>query len=639
MSNLLDRVAARLGFSRAAPVVVRKYEAAIVDRLTASWRADSASIDRELRSDLNRLRHRSRDLFRNNEYAKKFGRMVATNIVGQGFTLQSRPMEGRSKVDQLAADAIEAAWADFSKPANCDVRGKTGLAGMFRLAALAVARDGEAMIRVVAGRGKYGLQLQQLDIERLDTEYNRGATVGTNEIVMGIELDADKAPVAYHLFTGHPNGSNEASRSRARVPAAEILHFFLPDDLEQSRGVPWMHAAMRRLNDLGGYREAAVIAARIGASKMGFYKTPEGDLAPMADGTTTGAGGAEQYMTQAEPGEFGRLPPGWEFQSFDPAYPHEQFDAFTKACLRGIASAMGVSYNSLANDLEGVNFSSIRSGVLEERDQWMVLQDWFIEQAVEPIFERWIETALLAGAIKQMSSNGPVPLPAAKKEKFSEHLFQGRRWGWVDPVRDVQASILAIEANLTTATDVAARSGVDYQDVLATKQREKELLAAYGLDAPTGNSQVADKPAARSFENETDELEANEMRQLMQIARRGQAAGQSVELALRVEPAAPPPVIQVAAPIVNVASPTVNVAAPSVTVENIVQPAAVQAPEVRVEVAAPAVSVSPQVYFEATMPAPEVRVDVQLPARRTDTVIERDQSGRIARTTQIESDI
>jgi len=484
MANLIDRMAARLGFRRiAGQQSVRRYEAAVVDRLTASWRADTASIDRELRADLNRLRARARGLFRDNEYAKKFGRMVATNVVGQGFVLQSRPMDGPSVVDQMAADAIESSWADFCRPANCDVRGKLGLARMYQLVARVVARDGEALIRLVRGAGKYGLQLQLIDIDRLDTECNQSRTATQPEIVMGVELDLVGRPIAYHVFESHPNGAVESSRRRMRIPAKEIVHCFVPDDVEQTRGVPWMHAAMRRLNDLGGYREAAVIAARIGASKMGFYKTPEGSLAGISDGTTQGSDGSEQFVTNAEPGEFARLPSGWEFQAFDPQYPHEQFDAFNKACLRGISAAMGVSYNSLANDLEGVNFSSIRSGVLEERDHWMVLQDWFIEAVVDPIFEVWLESALLRGVITQPGKSGPVALPAAKRDKFMGHTFQGRRWGWVDPVKDVQASILAIEANLTTATDVAARAGVDFQDVLATKQREQALLEAYGLQS------------------------------------------------------------------------------------------------------------------------------------------------------------
>jgi len=630
MPSFFDRVAARLGYVKPTTKgSQRRYEAAVVDRLTASWRAEGVSIDRDLRNDLDRLRFRSRDLFKNNEYAKKFGRMCGTNIVGQGFVLQSRPMEDRSRVDQRAADAIEMAWRDFGRPQNCDVRGKASFAMQCRLAVMAAARDGEGLIRIVSS-GKFGLQLQMIDIDKLDTTYNEVRRGNRNQVKLGIEVDEFDRPLAYHLFTSHPHGDGDMGRTRERIPARDILHFFLPEELEQTRGIPWMHAAMRRLNDLGGYREAAVIAARIGASKMGFYQPPDGDLNPAADGLTTGSDGSEELMSQAQPGEFGRLPPGWTFQTFDPAYPHEQFDAFNKACLRGIASAMGVSYNSLANDLEGVNFSSMRSGVLEERENWMVLQDWFLEAVVEPIFARWIESSLLAGVIVQF---GGSALPATKLDKFAAHTFQGRRWGWVDPTKDVQASILAIEAGLTTVTDVAAKNGVDYQDVLATKQREQELRKAYGIAEPSLSTA---KPQPTDPQNQVVEDAPLSGREFAELMRAAQSAS-------RQEPQ-----------VINVAAPTINVTTPDIRVENHVQAAPMPDVIVNVEAAEqlpPVVNVtSPEtvVNVEALMPAqaaPTVnivnepaRVEVVLPARKTDTKITRDSSGNIVSATQIEED-
>ncbi len=483
MAALMQTLRALFSAAPAAGPQRRRFDAAVVNRLTESWLATQNTIDQELRGDLDRLRRRSRDLAKNNEYMAKFLRMVRNNVVGQQMVLQSRPMDGQ-QIDRLAAAAVEAHFARWCRPRECDAAGRQGFWSLMRAVATDLPRDGELLIRLRPGRGTYGLQLQVLDAERIDTQYNVDRSAGGNAIVMGVEVNEDHRPVAYHLRRRAPgqSGFQAGAVERERVPAEQIIHAFLPLEPEQTRGVPWAHAAMRRLNDLGGYREAAVIAARIGASKMGFFTTPEPDQ--MAQGT--GADGVP--YTNAEPGQFGTLPPGVGFQQFDPAYPHEQFDAFTKATLRGIASGLGVSYNSLANDLEGVNFSSIRSGVLEERDEWMVLQDWFIEQVLDPIFEQWLRLGLAAGAITQISRNGESALPMAKRAKFEQHLWMPRRWGWVDPLKDVQAAVLAIENHLGTVTDYNARNGVDIEDVLATKQREKELAAQFGINWGTGSS-------------------------------------------------------------------------------------------------------------------------------------------------------
>jgi lambda family phage portal protein len=626
--------AARLGRAPAARQHLRRFDGAAVNRLTESWLASQASIDQELRGDLDRLRRRSRDLAKNNEYMAKFLRMVRNNVIGQGVGLQSRPMDG-AKIDNLAAAAIERHWAEWVKPSACDVTGRAGLWTLLRAAVDALARDGELLLRLRRGRGAYGLQLQLLDVERLDTAYNVARVTGQNAIVMGVEVDEFHRPVAYHILQTLPGGSYATQRTgeRERVPAADIIHRFLQLEPEQTRGVPWAHAAMRRLNDIGGYREAAVIAARIGASKMGFFTTPEPDQLPQDGKDAQGV-----PYTSATPGEFGVLPAGVGFQQFDPAYPHEQFGEFMKAALRGVASGLGVSYNTLANDLEGVNFSSIRSGVLEERDEWMVLQDWVTEQVLDPIFDEWLRIGLAGGLVTQISSNGASPLPLAKRAKFAQRVWMPRRWGWVDPLKDVQATVLAIEANLTTATDAAARAGVDIEDVFATKQREEEMKKQYGIKPPQAAPTKPGRPAAGAANDDGEDDPADdsaddaatgdqgraltnpEMANMIQLARRSHRAGQTVELSMRVEaPPAPP-----AAPVINVAAPVVHVAAPNVAVQ-------VQPTPVNVE--------APNVSVEAIMPAANVTVHAKLPPRRHSSTVERDSAGRILNTTTIETDL
>jgi lambda family phage portal protein len=177
---------------------------------------------------------------------------------------------------------------------------------------------------------------------------------------------------------------------------------------------------MLTINDLKGYNHAAIVAARVGASKMGFFTSPDGDPTPLGDGQDS----AGVPFTEAEPAQFGMLPPGYDFKSFDPDYPHANYDAFVKAHKRDIATGYGCAYNTLANDLENVNFSSIRAGTLEERDHWMRIQRWLVGVLLDPVYLEWLGSALLAGVITM--PNGSA-LPAAKRAKFAAHEWQGRQ--------------------------------------------------------------------------------------------------------------------------------------------------------------------------------------------------------------------
>jgi lambda family phage portal protein len=472
----------RVQFARTAPPVKRaaqrRFDGAKVDRLTASWQATNVAIDFELRTDLDRLRARSRDMVKNNEYASKFMRMVRNNVVGpEGFTLQCRAADPNGAADAVANKAIETAFDTWSRPGNCEVTGRLSFADVCRTQIVALARDGEILFKRVRGRGPFGYQLQVLDVARIDTHYNVAGTKNSNAIIMGVEVDQYRAPVAYHLWTA-AQLPGDYTRTRERIPAAEIIHAFIPLETEQARGVPWMHAGMRRCNDLNGYREAAVIAARVGASKMGFFHSPDGQP-PSADGKDDEG----NFITQASPGEFGVIPNGYDFTPFDPTYPHEQFEAFCKGTLRGIASAWGLAYNGLANDLEGVNFSSIRAGVLEERDEWLVVQNWFVAAVLLPIFEDWLGAALLMNAITL--PNGK-PLPPEKLQKFSAHVWQGRRWQWVDPLKDVEAAVTAINNGLTSPQQIAAQTGRDVEDVLDELARFQAMVKEKSVELIRG---------------------------------------------------------------------------------------------------------------------------------------------------------
>lgn len=463
----------------------RRYEAARVDRLTAGFPTSSSSIDFDLRRDLVPLRSRSRHLAKNNEYAKAFLRMVRANVVGPvGFKLQMQVKKGDGTADTKANADIERAFTAWAKRGVCEISGKLSLAATLQLLIRVTARDGEFLVRKVWGRtaNRFGFALQVLAVDRLDVTRNEDLGNG-NRICMGVEMDRQQRPVAYWIHREHPASWTAYDYSYGgveRVPASDVYHGFVPEDTEQTRGVPWMHAAILRLQNHGGFEEAAIIAARVGAAKMGFFTSPAGDASALGTGGD-GAGGDgdgsdPQIYMDAEPGEFQTLPPGYELAEWKPEYPTAHYEPFIKACLRGAAAGLGVTYHGLANDLEGVNFSSARVGVLDEREEWKLIQGWFVDALLIPMFNDWLGMALLSGAITTVSG---AALPVEKQDKFNAPQFVGRRWAWVDPMKDMQANVMAVEQGFRTRKDIIAEDGDDYVDVfeqLAIEKKEAERL-------------------------------------------------------------------------------------------------------------------------------------------------------------------
>ena len=498
--SMLDRIAKRMGYLPAhrATHVQRSFAAGKTDRLTFSFTTTSNSINSDLYSYLRQMRARSRDLWANNEYMHRFIQLCKTNVVGsKGVTLQARSRRNDGTFDTADNEAIERAWSEWRQPRNHDVTGRLGGVDIERLIVETVARDGEALLRVVRGYGASGYEyaLQLLDIDRLDTEKNeeRDSRTGTR-IVMGVELDGFDRPVAYHLLRRHPEPGvlrESGSQEYIRVPARDVFHIFVPIRPEQVRGVPWAHAAILGLKDLGGYRESAIVAARVGAAKMGFWRTPEGD----DDAPHTGTTSAGVPTMDVEAGEFGVIGPDVSLETWDPQYPHGEYEKFNKATLRGIAAGLGVAYHSLGQDLEGVNFSSARAGTLDERDNWMAIQEWLISSFHRRLYDDWLEFQLARGGI--LGPTGAA-LPMSRIEKFSRVHFQGRRWGWVDPLKDEQANALAYSMRTKSLTQIIGERGEDPDEVwnqIALDQRRLEQLGIPSTLA--GNVQVLEDEEAQ----------------------------------------------------------------------------------------------------------------------------------------------
>lgn len=484
-------------WSGVAGVGASGFSGASIGRLTASLAQSSRSVNSDLDGSLVILRSRARSLCANYDYARRFLSLVANNVVGpHGPTLQVRAtMSAGQALDTVANEAIEGHWGRWSEV--CDVRGQMTLAEMLRVVVKGTARDGEALVRCArAKRLPYGLQLQLLEPDRLDESINRRLSNG-NVVRLGVEIDSALQPVAFYVKTSHPgeNFVGAIAPDVERIPAGDLYHLFAHERAEQVRGYTWMHAVLLRTAHLQGFEEAAVVAARIGASKMGFF-TRTGDptssdaIKQLADAQDSATGALQM---DAQPGEFIDLPDGYDFKSFDPDYPHQAFGDFVRSCLRGFASGVDVDYASLSNDRSSENYSSIRHGALEARDVWVSLQEWLIRSLVKPVYLDWLGAALLKGDITL--PNGKA-LPAERFGKFADaSRFQGRRWAWVDPKNDAEAARLLIEAGLESRTALAAAQGRDFSDIAAELAQEKKVLEGAGLSASFSTASAPAKPA------------------------------------------------------------------------------------------------------------------------------------------------
>lgn len=465
------------------------WEGAKIDNLVSGWITTPIPINQQIEQTLRIVRARSRQLAKNDPYVRRFLQLARSNIVGPvGFTFRSMVMTNSGEPDINARNAIQNAWKEANKPGVICFSEKHSGLDMMNLCTDSLSRDGEVIILQHTGpdAGPFGISFRFVDPELLDVNHkdvHRG-----NKVRMGIETDDRARIVAYHLHstdTTHSHYYAIGTRGYLRLPAEFVIHFFRTEYVDQLRGFPITAAAMIRLRMLNGYEEAELVGARGGASTMGFLirgetgKVFEDDSIVDADEDPASVIDDEtptkptQETIEAEAGTFHYLEHGAEIKMYDPNHPSGNYAPFIKAVLRGIASGLGVNYNTLANDLEGVNFSAIRAGVLEDREAWKGIQQFMIEHVATPMFERWLGPALLSGMI---TLERGLPLASSDIDRYRPHQFQGRRWPWVDPLKDMQSNVLALNERLTSRSKIIRDQGGDPEQLWDEIENENKTL-------------------------------------------------------------------------------------------------------------------------------------------------------------------
>ena len=458
-------------------IEIRRFQGAEYNRMVSDWVHSSTTLDAEIKSSLSALRARSRQLHRDNDYVKAALREIVNSVVGLGFTFQYRSkLQRGAKMNKALNTQVEEAWKRWTRKDSCDAAGKLSFSEMERLGMLTIAQDGEHYVRMIKGqrfgRSKVPFALQLIPAEQLDENLNM-LTPSGNTVRMGVELDKYQRPIAYYFLPAAPGDVIQPLEARKnehlRVPASEIIPLFVPQGVNQNRGIPWLHATIMRLRHVSGYEEAEVIAARTSACDMGFIESPETETS-LNDGKFQG-----QSVVEFEPGTVRKLLPGEKFTKSSSTRPGNQFEPFMRQMLRGVAMGIGATYEAISGDFSQSNYSSSRLSELKARDQYRAIQKWLAESFHQIVFENWLSMAVLAGEVK-------IPGYEQNDEAYkSAARWQPRGFGYVDPEKEVNAYKTAVRAGFMTVSEVIAQTGGDFEDVLEEREHELKLADEAGV--------------------------------------------------------------------------------------------------------------------------------------------------------------
>jgi lambda family phage portal protein len=172
------------------------------------------------------------------------------------------------------------------------------------------------------------------------------------------------------------------------------------------------------------------------------------------------------------------LPYGTELEFSQPADVGAGYEPFQYRTLLQICAALGVPYSDLTGDLNRTTYASSRAGMLQFRGEVEAFQHAvMVWQCLRPIYNAWMDAAVLAGAI-------PLKPSAYAADPVSFQAFRAipPKFPWVDPLKDRQAEALAVQNGFKARGDVIEAEGYDPEETDARIKADHDREEALGLD-------------------------------------------------------------------------------------------------------------------------------------------------------------
>jgi lambda family phage portal protein len=462
----------------------------------ADWLPAAGSADADLLPELGLTRSRTRDLARNSALAGGHVQTVKDNVIGHQLRLSSKPdyrLLGRDAAwAREFGTQVEAEFRTWANTPECDAARTQTLWGLARTAFGALILNGDHVTLPVwrpRPGARWATRLQNIEADRLSTPFGE---LANPSIRGGVERDADGAPVAYHLQAHHPGDgwglpSLGAPPTWQRVPAftawgrRRVIHLFDRERPGQSRGASPFARVLREFRVSSEYIGHELHAAAANAVIAGFI---ESDLPPELVGDLFGGNAneasaywqevqAKYHRKKLESGLFFNLPIGARLSSFNPNRPNVSFDPFIKHITRYLAAGLNLPYELLLKDFSQTNYSSARAALLEAWRYFLACRQLFVDGWLAPVFALWLEEAVDRGRIE-----APDFYANTYAYGRSRWIFAGR--GWVDPVKEAQASQLRMKTGLTTLEGECAEQGQDWEEVLEQQAIERQRRAELG---------------------------------------------------------------------------------------------------------------------------------------------------------------
>ena len=484
------------------------YDAGSEKRAYSSWFSPRVDAKGELLT-IQKIRDRSRDLFRNDTIGSAAIKKLVRSALGGGLKFKSVIDVERLKISDKKAKAliseIEERFSEWCQCQICDYRMSLDFFELQELIAFShlISGDGFFLLPITKdSQENFNLQVNVIDSERIDTPTEMEET---EQLSYGVQTDYSGRILGYYLSDRHPHATFEQwgqdtfqylpkyGRESGRQMIGHVYTSHRPESL---RGVPFLSPVVGKIKQLGRFTEAEIAGAVISSYVV----------ASIQRGSNTELGGGVPGLNQneSEP-EILNMGEGLVFESFDDSQwnvhasprPNENFESFVRAISQQIGASLEIPYEVLLNTFNS-SYSASRAALLEAYRFFDSYATKIKSKVCNPIFSQWLELEVQKGNLKLKNFDDSL-----MRRAWSRCEWYGASPGSIDPLKEAKAAVERVKLGISTRSrESALQTNSDFRSNADQLEKENEIMRKYLTNQDN-------KLNGNDRQEETDEKENN----------------------------------------------------------------------------------------------------------------------------------
>lgn len=453
------------------------YDAASTSRVRNDWAFTSGSPYWNIKSDLQKLIARSRNSSDNNGLSANIDKTFMANVVGPvGIKPQPMVRDERGELMENVNQTLAEGWKRYND--QWDRTGKSTYYENQKLGLNTIINSGSILRNTVPSKRNDFLPIanQMIEPDRLNWTMDMARPMAANidpikQTQFGIELDEYGVALRFHV-----KGIEKP------IPAKNMDIRYIRRRTEQYIGVPWKSPILKYLWDADNLIEDKAVASRIQAMiALWVHEQDAPGLLKNKDASN---------RKKWEPARL-------FYSKYEPKVIEsktsisETFDPLMRLIQRTIGVGVGLSYQSLTKDLQGMNFASSRANILEDRRIYRMFQSWFIKEFCHRDWKVFVFWMFASGKM------APLSLTDYNRDqwKYQEAHWQAPGWDWVDPLKDAKAAVELRQNGMQSLQEYYGSRGMNWREEINQIAQElvymKQLEDENQIEFPKGEKAEA----------------------------------------------------------------------------------------------------------------------------------------------------